>query len=53
MPRGKKIASDWADEFRVGRMELLDGKTGLGAAGLTVLSETEAKVSYAISSILM
>jgi hypothetical protein len=31
-------------------MELLDGKTGLGAAGLTVLSEAE--VSYA-SSILM
>ncbi|KAB5511303.1 hypothetical protein DKX38_030098 (mitochondrion) [Salix brachista] len=31
--------------FKVGRMELLDGKTGLGAAGLTVLSEAE--VSYA------
>lgn len=35
----KKIASDWADEFRVGRIELLAGKTALGAAGLTVLSE--------------
>ena len=33
-------------------MELLAGKTGLGAAGLTVLSEAEAAVSYA-SSILM